>query len=99
MRAGAQRLDKWLWFARFAKTRSMAAKLVAEGHVRLNGHRVETPAKPVGPGDVGGTDPDEVLEQTGGGIVDQHADDFVGLAGRGQQDGEGVRTGVRRGHD
>jgi ribosome-associated heat shock protein Hsp15 len=47
-----QRLDKWLWFARVAKTRSLAARLVAEGHVRLNARLIETPAQPVGPGDV-----------------------------------------------
>jgi ribosome-associated heat shock protein Hsp15 len=47
-----QRLDKWLWFARVARTRSLAAKLITEGHVRLNARRVQTPAKPVGPGDV-----------------------------------------------
>lgn len=47
-----QRLDKWLWFARVVKTRSLAAKLVVSGHVRLNGLRQETPAKQVAPGDV-----------------------------------------------
>ncbi|MGO9135371.1 MAG: RNA-binding S4 domain-containing protein [Methylovirgula sp.] len=47
-----QRLDKWLWFARVVKTRSLAAKLVQDGHVRVNGQRVEVPAKGVGPGDV-----------------------------------------------
>jgi ribosome-associated heat shock protein Hsp15 len=47
-----QRLDKWLWFARVAKTRSLAARLVAERHVRLNARLIETPAQPVGPGDV-----------------------------------------------
>jgi ribosome-associated heat shock protein Hsp15 len=47
-----QRLDKWLWFARVVKTRSLAARLVSEGHVRLNARRIETPAKAVGPGDV-----------------------------------------------
>lgn len=47
-----QRLDKWLWFARVAKTRSLAARLIAEGHVRLNSRRIETPAKAVSPGDV-----------------------------------------------
>jgi ribosome-associated heat shock protein Hsp15 len=47
-----QRLDKWLWFARVASSRSLAARLVAEGYVRLNARRVETPAKPVQPGDV-----------------------------------------------
>lgn len=47
-----QRLDKWLWFARVVKTRSLAARLVSGGHVRLNGRRIETPAKAVVPGDV-----------------------------------------------
>ena len=47
-----QRLDKWLWFARVVRTRSAAAKLVSEGHVRINSRRVESPAKPVAPGDV-----------------------------------------------
>jgi ribosome-associated heat shock protein Hsp15 len=47
-----QRLDKWLWFARVARTRTLAARLVTEGHVRLNARRIETPAKPVAPGDV-----------------------------------------------
>jgi ribosome-associated heat shock protein Hsp15 len=47
-----QRLDKWLWFARVAKTRSLAAKLVADGYVRVNARRAKTPAKLIGPGDV-----------------------------------------------
>jgi len=47
-----QRLDKWLWFARVVKTRSLAAKLIADGHVRVNSLRVETAARPVKPGDV-----------------------------------------------
>jgi len=46
------RLDKWLWFARAAKTRTLAAKLVTEGHVRVNGARVDAPAKAIAPGDV-----------------------------------------------
>ena len=52
MHEGRQRLDKWLWFARFAKTRTLAARLVAEGLVRVNGTRADAPAKLVGPGDV-----------------------------------------------
>jgi ribosome-associated heat shock protein Hsp15 len=52
MREDRQRLDKWLWFARFAKTRTLAAKLVAEGFVRVNGERAENPAKALGVGDV-----------------------------------------------
>jgi ribosome-associated heat shock protein Hsp15 len=50
--ADKQRLDKWLWFARVVKTRSLATRLVSEGYVRVNAQRVEIPAKPVGPGDV-----------------------------------------------
>lgn len=52
MRDGRQRLDKWLWFARFAKTRTAAARLVSDGFVRVNGARVDNPAKNVGAGDV-----------------------------------------------
>jgi ribosome-associated heat shock protein Hsp15 len=50
--ASRQRLDKWLWFARIAKSRTLAAKLVSEGHVRVNSARIDIPAKAVGPGDV-----------------------------------------------
>ena len=50
--AERQRLDKWLWFARVVKTRTLATRLVSEGHVRVNAKRIETPAKAVGPGDV-----------------------------------------------
>lgn len=46
------RLDKWLWHARFFKTRSLAAKQVSGGHVRVNGNKVLKPAQQVGPGDV-----------------------------------------------
>lgn len=46
------RIDKWLWFARAVKTRSLAAKLVEEGHVRLNSERVTAASKSVRPGDV-----------------------------------------------
>jgi ribosome-associated heat shock protein Hsp15 len=52
MREGRQRLDKWLWFARFARTRTLAAKLVSEGFVRVNGARTDNPAKGLGLGDV-----------------------------------------------
>ena len=52
MREDRQRLDKWLWFGRFAKTRTLAAKLVTSGFVRVNGQRVETAAKGVAVGDV-----------------------------------------------
>ena len=46
------RLDKWLWFARFFKSRSLAAKQVGGGRVRVNGERVEKPAFTITPGDV-----------------------------------------------
>ncbi len=44
------RLDKWLWAARFYKTRSMAAAAVDGGKVKLNGVGAK-PAKEVKPGD------------------------------------------------
>jgi ribosome-associated heat shock protein Hsp15 len=52
MREDRQRLDKWLWFARFAKTRTLAAKFVASGFVRVNGQRTDNAAKAVAVGDV-----------------------------------------------
>jgi ribosome-associated heat shock protein Hsp15 len=52
MREDRQRLDKWLWFARFAKTRTLAAKLVTSGFVRLNGQRTDNAAKAIAIGDV-----------------------------------------------
>jgi hypothetical protein len=39
-------------FARFAKTRSLAARLVEDGYVRVNGHRADAPAKALAVGDV-----------------------------------------------
>ncbi len=50
--AARQRLDKYLWFARMARTRSAAAQLVSSGHVRINGRKIDQPARAVGPGDV-----------------------------------------------
>jgi len=44
------RIDKWLWAARFAKTRTAATDLVLAGHVKLGGERVK-PAREVAPGD------------------------------------------------
>lgn len=44
------RIDKWLWAARFFKTRSLAAKAVDGGKVRLNGEHAK-PAKDVKAGD------------------------------------------------
>jgi len=45
-----QRLDKWLWAARFFKTRSLASEAVQGGKVHLNGHRAK-PATAVHIGD------------------------------------------------
>ena len=45
-----QRLDKWLWAARFFKTRALAAEAVSGGKVHLNGERVK-PARTVKVGD------------------------------------------------
>lgn len=44
------RIDKWLWAARFFKTRSLASKAVSGGHVHLNGQRIK-PARHVQVGD------------------------------------------------
>lgn len=48
----SQRLDLWIWFARFLRTRVACAELVRKGHVRINGRRVNTPGTNVRVGDV-----------------------------------------------
>ncbi|MDJ0513442.1 MAG: RNA-binding S4 domain-containing protein [Methyloceanibacter sp.] len=47
-----QRLDKWLWCARLAKTRSAAARLIADGKVRVNGERIRKASRILQLGDV-----------------------------------------------
>lgn len=44
------RLDKWLWAARFYKTRHLAAEAINGGHIHLNGQRVK-PSRVLVPGD------------------------------------------------
>ncbi len=47
-----QRLDKWLWYARMAKSRSIAAKLIEDGCVRINKQRTVKASAAVKCGDV-----------------------------------------------
>ncbi|MEM7397730.1 MAG: RNA-binding S4 domain-containing protein [Pseudomonadota bacterium] len=47
-----QRLDKWLWCARLAKTRSGAVRLIADGKVRVNGERIRKASRLLQLGDV-----------------------------------------------
>ena len=51
-----QRLDKWLWMARFFKTRTLAAKFVSDGNVRITRgettNRADKPSASIRPGDV-----------------------------------------------
>ncbi|MDE3029378.1 MAG: RNA-binding S4 domain-containing protein [Paracoccaceae bacterium] len=51
MSQGTIRLDKWLWHARFFKTRTLAIKEVQAGHIRLNAERITKPAQAIAPGD------------------------------------------------
>ena len=46
------RVDKWLWHARFFKTRTLAAKVVAGGHLRVNSRKTEKSSTCVVAGDV-----------------------------------------------
>lgn len=45
------RLDKWLWAARFYKTRALAVDEIGKGRVQVNGQNAK-PAREVGPGDL-----------------------------------------------
>ena len=47
-----QRIDKWLWHARFARTRSAAQDLAISGAVRINREKVRSASRLVRPGDV-----------------------------------------------
>ncbi len=50
--ADRQRIDKWLFFARVVKSRSLAAKLAAAGRVRINRDKASQASDLVKPGDV-----------------------------------------------
>jgi ribosome-associated heat shock protein Hsp15 len=45
------RLDKWLWQARFFKSRGLAAEVIEAGSVRVNGTRVSRPGRDICAGD------------------------------------------------
>ncbi|HMM46390.1 MAG TPA: RNA-binding S4 domain-containing protein [Thiobacillaceae bacterium] len=47
---GRMRLDKWLWAARFFKTRSLARQALEQGRVKLNGERAKA-SREIGPAD------------------------------------------------
>ncbi|TPI31403.1 RNA-binding S4 domain-containing protein [Mesorhizobium sp. B3-2-1] len=49
---GRQRIDKWLFFTRAVKSRSLAAKLVVAGRVRINRDKAAQASDLVKPGDV-----------------------------------------------
>lgn len=49
---GRLRIDKWLWHARFFKSRGLAGEVAGSGAVRVNGARIAKPAHGVKPGDV-----------------------------------------------
>lgn len=51
-REGHQRLDRWLFFARIVKSRSLAARLVEAGKVRVNREKTVQPSRDVKAGDV-----------------------------------------------
>jgi ribosome-associated heat shock protein Hsp15 len=46
------RIDKWLWHARFYRSRPLAQEAAASGLIRVNGNRVQKPSVSVGPGDI-----------------------------------------------
>ncbi|MES0883823.1 RNA-binding S4 domain-containing protein [Roseibium sp. SCP14] len=52
MAGGNLRIDKWLWYARVTKSRSLAQKLATSGHVRVNKDKIASASKTIKEGDV-----------------------------------------------
>lgn len=52
MTSASTRIDKWLFHARFYRTRALAQAAASAGKVRLNGARVQKPAQLLRPGDI-----------------------------------------------
>lgn len=48
---GGQRIDRWLWYTRLLKSRTLAATLAASGKMRVNGERISKASRLVRPGD------------------------------------------------
>ena len=46
------RLDRFLWFARLAKTRPTAQRLAADGHLRIDGRPIDRAHAPIRPGNI-----------------------------------------------
>jgi ribosome-associated heat shock protein Hsp15 len=46
------RIDKWLWHARFYRSRALAQEAAVSGRIRLNGARIEKAGHGIKPGDV-----------------------------------------------
>lgn len=46
------RIDRFLFFIRLAKSRTLAQSVIAGGHVRIEGRRVEKPSEPVAAGNI-----------------------------------------------
>jgi ribosome-associated heat shock protein Hsp15 len=49
---GSQRIDRWLWFTRLVKSRTLAATLAASGKLRINSERISKASRLVKSGDV-----------------------------------------------
>ena len=47
-----QRIDRWLWHARFVRTRGAAAAITEAGYIRINGARINAPGRMIRTGDI-----------------------------------------------